>query len=358
MSSTAGIATRVNEALVAEALSSFYSEEDAAKCVVTPTQGGVNNMVQYVDTPSGARVVLRIYNNGCNTPRVAYEHAILKALGVVGPFSFGLPSYVAAKSGVTFVPLKNGAMACVSQLIPGGLPKTTDPEPIGRATGELLTALGKIDPSQLPPCPTPPYFKLYDVHHAVGGDRAKYIAYVTGPALDVCRPAMDRLLAQGDMLDAALVTMRADGALPMGLIHGDLHYDNVLQDLATGEVSGLLDFEFSAYDWRAMELAVCLSKYVGEADPLPLVQRFVAGFARYGRLSRAECEALPEMINLRVYSNVVYFVGRALAGEDTIDSLTTRAATYATRMEWVRANRRAITDCLVELMRTHDPDFK
>ena len=29
-----------------------------------------------------------------------------------------------------------------------------------------------------------------------------------------------------------------------------------------GRVTGLLDFEFAAYDWRAMELAVCLSKYV------------------------------------------------------------------------------------------------
>lgn len=31
----------------------------------------------------------------------------------------------------------------------------------------------------------------------------------------------------------------------------------------------------SAYDWRAMELAVALSKYVGEDDPLPLITEFV-----------------------------------------------------------------------------------
>ena len=42
------------------------------------------------------------------------------------------------------------------------------------------------------------------------------------------------------------------------LIHGDLHYDNVLVE--NGKVTGLLDFEFCASDWRAMELAVCLSK--------------------------------------------------------------------------------------------------
>jgi hypothetical protein len=34
------------------------------------------------------------------------------------------------------------------------------------------------------------------------------------------------------------------------------------------------------------------------------------------------------MINLRVLSNCVYFVGRALVGQDTIDLLTSRAAMY------------------------------
>jgi len=32
---------------------------------------------------------------------------------------------------------------------------------------------------------------------------------------------------------------------------GDLHYDNVL--VLDGAVTGLLDFEYATYDWRAME---------------------------------------------------------------------------------------------------------
>jgi hypothetical protein len=49
-------------------------------------------------------------------------------------------------------------------------------------------------------------------------------------------------------------------------------------------------------------------------------------------------EAMPALINLRILSNVVYFVGRALAGEDDISSLTSRAATYAARVVWVNEN--------------------
>ena len=44
----------------------------------------------------------------------------------------------------------------------------------------------------------------------------------------------------------------------------------------------------------------------------------------------------------RIFSNVVYFTGRAIAGEDSLDSLTSRAATYAKRVKWVNANREAI----------------
>lgn len=29
-------------------------------------------------------------------------------------------------------------------------------------------------------------------------------------------------------------------------------------------MTGLLDFEFCAFDWNAMELAICLSKYAGK----------------------------------------------------------------------------------------------
>lgn len=61
--------------------------------------------------------------------------------------------------------------------------------------------------------------------------------------------------------------------LPECLIHGDLHYDNSLVG-PDGKVTGLLDFEFAAVDYRAMELAVCLSKYAGEADAMQVGPRF------------------------------------------------------------------------------------
>ena len=77
----------------------------------------------------------------------------------------------------------------------------------------------------------------------------------------------NHLAARRRLLSQAAI--EAAGGLPETLIHGDVHYDNSLADETTGEVTGIIDFEFASYDWRAMEAAAGLSKYVGESDPMP-----------------------------------------------------------------------------------------
>ncbi len=38
--------------------------------------------------------------------------------------------------------------------------------------------------------------------------------------------------------------------------------------------------------------------------------------------------------------------GRAIAGEDTIEALTSRAGTYAKRVQWVNANRDTLVSAI------------
>jgi hypothetical protein len=55
-----------------------------------------------------------------------------------------------------------------------------------------------------------------------------------------------------------------------------------------------------------------------------------------------EIEWLPTLIKLRVLETVVYFVARAVSGEDDISQLALRAENYAKRVTWIEDNAVAI----------------
>eukprot|EP00199_Chlamydomonas_sp_CCMP681_P002332 CAMPEP_0119116414 /NCGR_PEP_ID=MMETSP1180-20130426/52269_1 /TAXON_ID=3052 ORGANISM="Chlamydomonas cf sp, Strain CCMP681" /NCGR_SAMPLE_ID=MMETSP1180 /ASSEMBLY_ACC=CAM_ASM_000741 /LENGTH=393 /DNA_ID=CAMNT_0007105557 /DNA_START=17 /DNA_END=1198 /DNA_ORIENTATION=- len=328
----------ISTQLQQEALAHFLDDPPASQCVLTPTSGGVNNCCLYVDTPNGQRYVLRVYNNGNRTDKVKYEHECLRQLLLQqADLSFQVPKGLPARgSGDSHCLLTSGAECCIFELISGDLAKTTSPAEVGRATGELSRAMSKVHMDQV--SPIAPYSELFRAHHAVTRDKF-FNMVATNPEFDACREGIDYLASEILACEQLWLDLDAEG-LPKQVIHGDLHFDNVL--VVSDVVSGLLDFEFAAFDWRAMELAVALSKYVGEADPLPLCQDFVTGYALHGQLTEREIEVMPDLINLRIFSNAVYFVGRALAGEDSLSSLTTRAGSYAKRVKWVNTNRDAI----------------
>ena len=335
-----------NVELAKEALSKFWDADTANAAELSPTTGGVNNIVQYVTLPNGERELLRIYNNGCDAKRVQFEHGILQQLNQV-ELSFQVPDFLPSKEdpSQTMVRLSNGADACMCKIIPGTLPKLTCAKDLGRAAGELNVALKKHVEMDQSLCNTAPYWKMYDVHHAVS--KENFIETMKGPLFDDVRDATDAMLEE-----TLKITERCETSyqsLPVQLIHGDLHYDNVL--VQNGKVTALLDFEFAAYDWRAMELAIGLSKYAGEEpDAMPYFDDYIDGYATTGQLTRPEAEAIPDLINLRILSNIVYFVGRHIAAEDDISSITTRIENYARRVEWVKSNGDAIVQRIVDKM--------
>lgn len=238
--------------------------------------------------------------------------------------------------------LSNGADACVFETIPGTLPKLTCVADIGRAAGELLVAMQKVDVSHLK-CPTPPYTDLYAVHHAVTRDG--FYKTMAGPDFDGIREAATKAVKAIEEMEEKLKTFEAE-KLPTCLNHLDSHYDNFL--VQDGKVTGILDFEFAAIDYRAMELAVCLSKYAGEKGAMDYFSDLIEGYMKNAVLTEQEMRVVPTLINLRILSNVVYFVGRALGGEDDISSITTRLENYLDRVAFVDANAEAMINKIRE----------
>lgn len=320
--------------------------------VLSDTSGGVNNHVRYCDCDDGSRYVVRLYNNGQETDRVAFEHSVLSAVAKhvdECDLGFTVPRALRAKSGdgSTYAILPSGDAASVFELIPGTLPKTRFAKAVGEATAALSSCLALAEEevrASHPTSPTSVYRDIFGAFEKKGGSKEAFFAEMdANPGLDAVRPAVTALASSIRALETSLIAIEAAGGLPETLIHGDVHYDNSLADEATGEVTGIIDFEFASYDWRAMEAAAGLSKYVGESDPMPYVVDYVRGYCgRAPWMTDAEVDALPDLIKLRVLETVVYFVARSVAGEDDISQLALRAENYAARVTWIEDNADAI----------------
>ena len=162
--------TSTDMSLRYEALELILGKELSTDVVIAPTSGGVNNIMDYVTTKDGKKYVLRIYNNGRDSVRVDFEDRVLTALITHGgKLSFSVPTAVPSiVDGKKHVLLKNGAEAILFEFIPGELPKKSRVRVIGRASGELVAALGKVTVDMK--SPNPRFCELYKAHHATTRD--------------------------------------------------------------------------------------------------------------------------------------------------------------------------------------------
>lgn len=129
--------------------------------------GGVNNKVYLAHPVSGDSLVIRIYNNGFNRPRVEYEHAVLLSISNAvasrgKPLSFKIPSLrrSLADGTSTIVRLPNGTDACCFDRIAGSGAPLSAARSIGRATAELVEAMAAVHVAL--PLPNPLYRNIYD----------------------------------------------------------------------------------------------------------------------------------------------------------------------------------------------------
>lgn len=111
-------ASEVGTPLQIEAVTKFIKNTNNIQ--FKSTTGGVSNFMSYVILPDlNENYVLRIYNNGKNSKKVRFEHAIMNQLP--NTFSFSLPQALVSNinPSQTHELLSSGDEACMFQLIPG-----------------------------------------------------------------------------------------------------------------------------------------------------------------------------------------------------------------------------------------------
>jgi Ser/Thr protein kinase RdoA (MazF antagonist) len=213
-------------------------------------------------------------------------------------------------------------------MIPGREPDVTAihvARAIGSALAELHRALRVLDDAQWRPISP-----RYDAQ-AIGSQSFKETFGTIG-LTKLVTADLARILA--NLQDRASQFAR----LPQQLIHADYDASNVLVD-STGNVTGVLDFEFASIGPRAMDLAIgiwsCGIAHRELRSPWPPARAFLAGYTDRGQLLDEERAALPWLVVLREATSVIHWTARYRSGIGTATALRDRIARLVSLEHWV-----------------------
>lgn len=302
---------------------------------ITKAEGGYQNTTLFVSC-DGGEFVLRVYSNVTDPARQRFEHDLLRRLAAA-ELSFAVPRPVPSDDGDTLRVIEGRLAVLFARISGETLAKDGGPylDRAAAALAELDVALGE----------------LHEFEHrppAFDGDITR-----VHPLVDDLREAVAESGIEPDRADILMRDLERTAelapllysSLPQQITHGDFAFGNTL--VRNGRITGLLDFEHSGMDVRAMDLAVALYRFPAYHDALGQVDTFGRGYSSVLPLDPAEIVALPALLELRAGLSLMHWVGRMRAGLATVDDLRPRAGRALFTYDWVRANgeelvRRAI----------------
>lgn len=301
-----------------------------------PLASGTNNVVHLAETLASDKYVLRVYGQHSSITHIRYEHAVATALRKAHlPFQVSEP--IAARSGDTVLRVSSheGTMlATLWSFIPGSHPRAHDLDQAraaGQALAELDHALAQMRiPVSPDAVPRPAYGDLRR-YGLVGDPRAIY------ERLPLESHSRVRHL---DLIDrTCLIIPTLYDTLPQQTIHSDYDGSNVLME--GNRVTGVVDFEFSHMDLRALDLVIALwwwtasSLESGKAGEI--LDALGRGYASRQPLLPVELEALPLLFQFRSRSSLLYGAGRYEQGFASEASLQSRVRSILEREDWLAA---------------------
>jgi homoserine kinase type II len=280
---------------------------------------GMSNESYYVNSAAGAHV-LRVHVVK-SLQAIRFEHEVLRRL-LDADLPFQVPQPLPTLRGDTVAVDVDSARQCaLFRRIPGETLDDADTAAVARAAAafaRLDIALGAVERTDLPA----PVF--------AGDLRALHPAVTDLGQLD------DLIGRQGrEMVERA--AERAGpiyASLPTQLTHGDFGFGNIL--VSKGRVRGILDFEYTGRNVRAMELAAGLSSAITRSRE-SLWRPLLRGYLGTLRLDLTELAALPALATLHWAVILVWWAGRSLDGQPFPDGLAALAERALAIERWMDA---------------------
>jgi homoserine kinase type II len=281
---------------------------------------GLSNESYFVTSAAGEHV-LRVYVSK-SLPAIRFEHEILGRL-IEADLPFRTPQPLPTVRGDSAaLDVDSARHAALFRRIPGETLDDADLDAVPRAAAafaQLDMALAAIERTDLPA----PVFAgdLRAMHPAIT-ELGQVEELIGKQARDMVERAAERA---GPIY----------ASLPTQLIHGDFGFGNVL--VAGGRIRGVVDFEYSGRNVRAMELAAGLSSAIARPARETLWRPLLRGYLGTLPLDPIELAALPALAVLHWAVIVVWWAGQSLEGHLFPDGLASLADRALSVERWMDA---------------------
>ncbi|OMF38311.1 hypothetical protein BK133_01935 [Paenibacillus sp. FSL H8-0548] len=281
-------------------------------CEVENRESGMNNTTRII-TSGEQKYVLRIYNNHKDAEIVRLEHEVLKQLNEQ-QLSFQVPIPVSNRSGDTVSIADDGTLSSLFRYIEGNRPSISNPAHVyalGHTAAELIRALSRIQPTQKPLYT--PYYLLEETYASMNA-----LTFLSmSDRSEELRKRRASFVALNKERESLVLECAQLSLLPKQWIHGDLVFNNTVSN--GNDIIGVLDFEFTTIDVRAMELAVIVVDLIKPGDQHFQVKlrQLIKGFKDSLQLSEQELIKLPSLMKLRLLDVALHFAVRL---RDNLDS--------------------------------------
>ncbi|MET0273754.1 MAG: phosphotransferase [Phenylobacterium sp.] len=253
-----------------------------------------NLTFRVTDAVDGRVYALRLHRPGYNSlEALEAEHAWIQALTAAG---MSVPAVVLARDGRAYVEahvpaLNQHRFASMTRWAPGRLLSDLLRDADTAAVATHLNALGALTARMHDHASSwrpPPGFQRRCLGlDALIGDNPVWGRFEAHPAL---APGERRLLLEArDRIQAALGDL-APTPEAFGLIHADIHPENVIVD---GDRLTLLDFDDAAFGWRLYDLAVGLFYLHDRADWAASERAYLEGYRAVRSLDEGDLAHLP-----------------------------------------------------------------
>jgi 4-aminobutyrate aminotransferase-like enzyme/Ser/Thr protein kinase RdoA (MazF antagonist) len=256
----------------------------AARAFSLPSERDQNFLLR---RENAGDLVLKVSNANTSAAIIEAECALLQHVASTGL----CPTLVAARDGALTIAHEGHALRVITAL--PGVPYGTSPlhtdalrRDVGRIVAQLSNALHGFDAPAL--------------HREFHWDLARAADVIRTYESRVANNAIREAMATFQALYARdVVPLLAQ--LPMSVIHGDANDYNVLVDVHTQRVTGIVDLGDAVFSHTVNDLAIAMA-YVALAadDPLAAAAQVLQGYHAERPLSSAEIDVLFVLMSMRL----------------------------------------------------------